>query len=107
VIIPAFLGQERIQAKASLKRKKNDKDLANANKKTIRSWARCPQCRHKFWKGFDYYEQLHPEQGTPDTQYKQSVDICRVPVDKRLPGFSEPPKQPLPWKSPVKQKLGK
>jgi hypothetical protein len=35
VVIPPFLGQERMQVKASPKRKQNDKDLANPKKKNI------------------------------------------------------------------------
>jgi hypothetical protein len=87
VIIPPFLGRERLQARASSKRKPNDGNLANpAKKKKIRAGARCRQCGHEVRDGSDFYE-LHPERGTPGSQYKQPGDVCRVPVDKDCQDF--------------------
>ena len=106
VIIPPFLGRERMQARASAKRKPNDENLTNPKKKTIRAGARCRQCGHEVRDGSDFYE-LHPERGIPGALYKQPVDVCRVPVDKRLPGFPVLTDQPLPRKSRAKKNLGK
>jgi hypothetical protein len=107
VVIPPFLGRERIETSASSpKRKQNDGDLTNQKKKKTRSGARCRQCGHEVRAGSDYFE-LHPERGTPGAQYKQPGDVCMVPVDARLPGFPIPPNQPLPRKSRAKKNTGK
>ena len=106
VVVPPFPVQERIRARASPERKLNDRNLTNPKKKNIRSGPRCRQCGHEVREGSDYYE-LHQGRGIPGAQYKQPVNVCRVPVDKREPSFPGPPNQPLPRKSRAKTNLGK
>jgi hypothetical protein len=102
VIIPPFLGRER----ALQKHDQNDGDVAKPKKKKKRSGGRCRKCGHEVWEGAEYYDQ-HPERGTPGADYKQPADVCRVPVDKREPGFPVPPNQSLPRKSRAKRNLEK